>query len=89
MSIKGKWANGILSFFEGTTHETVKPVAPVVFEDDFTGQVLNSEMIRQIFNYPVTVGAHPLYPDRPLTIPHQMQAVDPTSWGRVERQIEG
>ena len=36
------------------------------------GQVLNSELIRQIFNYPVTVGAHPLYPDRPLTIPHQM-----------------
>ncbi|OQW78665.1 MAG: heme ABC transporter ATP-binding protein [Proteobacteria bacterium ST_bin11] len=36
------------------------------------GQVLNSELIRQIFNYPVTVGTHPLYPDRPLTIPHQM-----------------
>lgn len=52
-------------------------------------QVLNRELIQEIFNYPVTISTHPLYPDRPLTIPHQMRAVDPTSWGRVERQTEG
>jgi iron complex transport system ATP-binding protein len=44
-------------------------------------QVLNSELIRDIFNYPVTVGTHPLYPDRPLTIPHLMRAANPASWG--------
>ncbi|MCQ8116414.1 heme ABC transporter ATP-binding protein [Methylomonas rosea] len=44
------------------------------------GQVLNSELIRQIFNYPVTVGTHPLYPDRPLTIPHLMRTADTAKW---------
>ena len=42
MSIKGKWLSGILSFFESTTHNTVKPVAPVVFHDDFLGSALDA-----------------------------------------------
>src|SRR4030042_2358827 len=42
MSIKGNWVNAILWFFESTTHERVLPIAPVLFEDDFTSQVINS-----------------------------------------------
>jgi hypothetical protein len=42
MSIKGNWVNGILSFFESTTHERVLPVAPVYFNDDFLGQAVNT-----------------------------------------------
>lgn len=42
MSIKGSWANGILRFFESTTHESCLPVAPVVFNEDFLGQALDA-----------------------------------------------
>ena len=44
MSIKGRWLNGILSFFESTTHETVLPVAPAVFYDDFLGSALDGSI---------------------------------------------
>lgn len=37
MSTRSKFKNGILSFFDGTTHENVAPLAPVVFYDDFIG----------------------------------------------------
>jgi hypothetical protein len=39
MAIRGKWSNGILIFFEATTHETVLPVAPILFQDDFVSAV--------------------------------------------------
>lgn len=35
MSTKSKWQSGKLSFYDG--YETVKPLSPVVFEDDFLG----------------------------------------------------
>ncbi|MEI9995100.1 MAG: hypothetical protein WDM91_10930 [Rhizomicrobium sp.] len=42
MSTKSKFLNGILTFFEGTSHERVLPLAPVVFYDDFLGNALNT-----------------------------------------------
>jgi hypothetical protein len=35
MSTRSKWVNGILTFFEDSGYETVNPVAPIVFYDDF------------------------------------------------------
>lgn len=35
MSTKSRYNNGILEFFDGSTHERVRPLAPVLFEDDF------------------------------------------------------
>jgi hypothetical protein len=35
MSTKATWRNGILTYYEGTTHERVSPLAPIVFYDDF------------------------------------------------------
>ena len=35
MSTKSQWANGILTFYDGSTFETTDPLAPVVFYDDF------------------------------------------------------
>jgi hypothetical protein len=35
MSTKSQWANGILTFYDGSTFETADPLAPVVFYDDF------------------------------------------------------
>jgi hypothetical protein len=35
MSTRSKWINGILTFFNDSAFETVKPLAPVVFYDDF------------------------------------------------------
>ncbi len=43
-------------------------------------QVLNSELIQRIFDYPVTIGRHPLYPDCPLMIPHIMGPNGPEGW---------
>jgi len=42
MSTKSKWINGILTFFDGGTFETVRPLAPFVFEDDFEGTVIRT-----------------------------------------------
>lgn len=39
MTTKAKWKSGKLSFYDG--YETVKPLSPVVFEDDFIGAYLN------------------------------------------------
>jgi hypothetical protein len=36
---KSKWRNGQLAFYDGTTYETVLPVAPVMFYDDFLGAI--------------------------------------------------
>jgi hypothetical protein len=35
MSTKSEWKNGILTFYDGETHERVGPQAPLVFCDDF------------------------------------------------------
>lgn len=36
-STKAKWINYVLQFFDSSTYETVLPVAPVFFQDDFLG----------------------------------------------------
>ncbi len=36
-------------------------------------EVLDSELIRRVFEYPVSIDNHPLYPDCPLMIPHIMR----------------
>lgn len=41
MSTKAKWVNGVLTFYDGVTFETLKPLAPVVFIDDFLGKYLD------------------------------------------------
>ncbi len=41
MSTKSRFLNGILTFFDSLTSETVSPTAPVVFTDDFLYKTLN------------------------------------------------
>jgi len=41
MSIKSRFRNGLLEFYDSVTFEHVKPLAPVVFEDDFLYRTLN------------------------------------------------
>ena len=43
-STKSKWKNGQLAFFDSSTHETVEPLAPMVFYDDFLGTVYNTDV---------------------------------------------
>ena len=42
MSTKSDFFDGILTFFEGTTHERVLPLSPIVFYDDFNGAGLQT-----------------------------------------------
>jgi len=42
MSIKANWIDEILFYFDNVSGERVLPVAPVVFCDDFNGQVINT-----------------------------------------------
>ncbi len=37
MSTRSKWLNNILTFYDDVTLERVKPMVPVLFEDDFLG----------------------------------------------------
>lgn len=39
-----KWRGGQLAFYDKTTHETVQPLAPVVFMDDFLGTAINTDV---------------------------------------------
>lgn len=39
-----KWRAGQLAFYDKTTHETVEPVAPILFMDDFFGTALNGDV---------------------------------------------
>jgi len=41
---KATWRNGQLTFYDGSTFETVKPMAPVVMMDDFLGTALNTDL---------------------------------------------
>jgi len=41
MSIKSRFRNGLLEFYDSVTFEHVKPLAPLVFEDDFLYRTLN------------------------------------------------
>ena len=41
---KAKWWNGQLTFYDGVTFETVKPLAPIVMVDDFFGDTLNADI---------------------------------------------
>lgn len=40
---KSKWRAGQLAFYDGTTYETVKPLAPTILYDDFLGTTLNGD----------------------------------------------
>lgn len=40
---KAKWKAGQLAFYDGSTFETVKPMAPIVLYDDFLGTVVNTD----------------------------------------------
>ncbi|CCJ07092.1 hypothetical protein [Methylocystis sp. SC2] len=42
MATRSRFAAGILTFFDRTTRETVLPLAPVFFEDDFLGPALDT-----------------------------------------------
>jgi hypothetical protein len=43
MSTKGKYNNGLLEFYESSTHERTLPAgAPVTFEDDFIGKAIDT-----------------------------------------------
>lgn len=42
MSTRARYRNGVLGFFDGTTYENVLPAAPVVFQDDFLGQAIDT-----------------------------------------------
>lgn len=42
---KAKWRGGQLAFYDGTTYETVKPVAPRVLIEDFEGDTLNTDKL--------------------------------------------
>ena len=39
MTTKYGYRNGVLSFFDSTSHERVLPVAPILFQDEFIGAV--------------------------------------------------
>jgi hypothetical protein len=41
---RAKWRNAQLAYYDGTTFETVMPLAPVVFEDDFIGTAINGDV---------------------------------------------
>ena len=41
---KAKWRNGQLAFYDGSTFETVEPMAPVVMMDDFFGTAYNTDI---------------------------------------------
>ena len=43
-STRAKWRANQLVFFDGSTYETVKPISPVVFYDDFLGTVTNTDV---------------------------------------------
>jgi len=40
MSTKSKWRGGNLAFYDNSTHETVGPMAPLVYKEDFLGTTL-------------------------------------------------
>lgn len=42
MTTRSRFVSGILTYFDRTTQETVAPLAPVVFYDDFLGNALNT-----------------------------------------------
>lgn len=40
---RSKWRGNQLAFYDGTTYETVRPVAPIYLFDDFLGTVVNTD----------------------------------------------
>lgn len=45
---KAKWKAGQLAFYDGSTFETVKPLAPIVMVDDFFGDTTNTDIWTEI-----------------------------------------
>jgi hypothetical protein len=41
---RAKWRANQLAFYDGTTYETVRPVAPIYLYDDFFGTALNTDI---------------------------------------------
>lgn len=42
-STKARWRGNQLAFYDGTTHETVRPISPRVLIEDFEGDTLNTD----------------------------------------------
>jgi hypothetical protein len=45
---RAKWRGGQLAFYDGTTHETVLPLAPIVLYDDFLGGAVNGDLWTEV-----------------------------------------
>jgi len=41
MSTKAQYRGGVATFYDGTSFESVKPLAPILFEEDFLGKAFN------------------------------------------------
>jgi len=47
---KSKWKNGQIAFYDGSTYETVKPIAPAILYDDFLGTTTNTDIWTSLHN---------------------------------------
>jgi hypothetical protein len=45
---KARWRAGQLAFYDGATHETILPLAPIVIFDDFLGGAVNTDLWTEI-----------------------------------------
>ena len=75
------WPNGILTFYDRSTHERVLPLAPVVFMDDFLGKAIDTTTIWTLLD--TAGGAEALVADAPNG------AVGLTLTNAVEVQLAG
>lgn len=41
MSTKARWRNGVLTYYDSVTHETILPVGSMFFNDDFLGKAFD------------------------------------------------
>jgi len=60
MSTRARWENGIQIFYDDSNFETVRPMAPVVFEDDFLGKGLQTTDIWTAIDVSVAGNTTPL-----------------------------
>lgn len=42
MATKAQYRSGVLSYYDGTSFETVKPLGAVIYEEDFLGKAINT-----------------------------------------------
>jgi hypothetical protein len=76
MSTKARYRNGVLTFFDSATHETVLPLAPRYLFDDFEGRTLNGDIwLANDLNL-ATQTVHDGYADLLLTNENNPQEAD-------------